>query len=197
MAHSLIYLNIKKQKLQVSNINVDLLLQFNKNRLENKTSSIKEEIMLREKINNALKEAMKAREEKRVLTLRLINAAIKDRDIVARGKGEEDGVNDEAILQLLQSMIKQRLDSIELYQKGNRQDLVDSENKEIEIIKSFLPRQLEAEEVIKAVAATIEKLEAKSIKDMGKVMAELRKDYAGQMDFAKASNLIKEKLAVA
>lgn len=150
--------------------------------------------MLREKINQFLKESMKAHQEKKVSTLRLINAAIKDRDIVARGKGEEEGINDEAILQLLQSMIKQRLDSIEMYQKGNRQDLVDAEQQEIEIIKSFLPKQLEEAEVLSAIASLINDLDAKSIKDMGKIMSELRQKYAGQMDFAKASVIVKERL---
>ncbi|MGD9637733.1 MAG: GatB/YqeY domain-containing protein [Alphaproteobacteria bacterium] len=151
--------------------------------------------MLREQIMASLKDAMKSREEKKVSTLRLINAAIKDRDIAARGKGDEDGLKDEEILQLLQSMVKQRLDSIEMYKKGGRQDLVDNETKEIDIIKDFLPKQLDEDEVVSAISSTIMEVDAKSIKDMGKVMAELRHKYAGQMDFAKASGLIKEKLS--
>ena len=152
--------------------------------------------MLRDKINGVLKAAMKSKEQTKVSTLRLINAAIKDRDIADRTKGgaDEGGISDDGILQLLQSMVKQRFDSIEAYNKGGRPDLAARESEEIEVIKYFLPEQLSDDEMFTAVAAVIEELGACTLKEMGAVMAKLREDYAGQLDFGKASGIVKKRL---
>ena len=150
--------------------------------------------MLREQINGKLKEAMKAKDSNVVGTLRLIMAALKDRDIAARSTGNCDGVGEEDILGLLQSMIKQRRDSIEMYNKGDRADLADAEQAEIAIIEQFLPQQMNDEEIDAAVDAAIAKTGAESIKDMGKVMGVLKGDHAGEMDFGKASGVVKAKL---
>ena len=152
--------------------------------------------MLREQINTVLKGAMKAKEPTKVSTLRLINAAIKDRDIADRTKGgvDEEGISDDAILQLLQSMIKQRRDSIELYKKGNRPELAAQEAEEIEVIQGFLPEQLGDDAMAEAVDAIIKSVGAESLKEMGAVMAKLREDYAGQLDFGKASGIVKQRL---
>ena len=150
--------------------------------------------MLRDDINNALKEAMKAREERRVSTLRMVNAAIKDRDIEARGAGKGP-LSDEELLALFQKLIKSRQDSVELYQKGGRADLVAQEQEEIAIISSYLPKQMSEDEMKAAIAAAIKDTRAASMKDMGKVIGVLRGKYAGQMDFGKASGLVKGMLA--
>lgn len=151
--------------------------------------------MLRDRLNEELKQALKAKEKIAVSTLRLILAALKDRDLDARGKGNCDGVSEEEIFQLLQKMIKQRRDSIEAYEKGGRQDLVEREEGEIEVIKRFLPKELDEAEVASAVEETISELAASSIKDMGKVIGALKQRYAGRMDFAKASQIAKQRLA--
>lgn len=152
--------------------------------------------MLRQDINEALKTAMKAKDVRATSTLRLILAALKDRDIAARGEGKGDGgIGDDAILEMLQKMIKQRHDSIEQYQKGNRPDLVQQEEEEIGIIKIFLPKQMSEDEVKAAIDATVTDIGAASIKDMGKAMAALKERYAGRMDFAKASQLVKNRLS--
>jgi hypothetical protein len=151
--------------------------------------------MFRNRLNEALKEAMKAKDKPATSTLRLILAAIKDRDIAARGRGKGDGVNDAEILDLLQKMVRQRHDSIEMYQKGNRQDLVEKEQGEIAIIESFLPKQLTDEETQAAVEDVFNALEASTIKDMGRVMGELKTRFAGRMDFAKAGALVKARLS--
>jgi uncharacterized protein YqeY len=156
--------------------------------------SAKDISMLRDDINNALKEAMKARDERRVSTLRMVNAAIKDRDIEARGLGKGP-LSDEELLGLFQKMIKQRQDSVEAYQKGGRADLVTQENEEIAIISSYLPKQMSEDEMKAAIAAAIKDTGAASMKDMGKVIGALRGKYAGQMDFGKASGLVKGMLA--
>ena len=152
--------------------------------------------MLREQLNDTLKEAMKSKEPTTVSTLRLINAAIKDRDIADRTKGgiDEEGISDDDILQLLQSMIKQRRDSIDAYTKGGRNELADQEAQEIEVIERFLPEQLGNEEMTAAVNGVIEAVGAESLKEMGAVMAKLREDFAGQMDFGKASGIVKKRL---
>ena len=151
--------------------------------------------MLRAKLNDALKEAMKAKKKRAVSTLRLILAALKDRDIAQRTQGAgDDGISEDEILKLLQSMIKQRRDSIEAYNAGGRKELADSEAEEIEIIKSFLPKQMADAEVVDAVRDIISHSGASSIKEMGQVMALLREKYAGRMDFGKASTLVKEEL---
>ena len=150
--------------------------------------------MLRDDINNALKEAMKSREERRVSTLRMVNAAIKDRDIEARGLGKGP-LSDEDLLALFQKLIKSRQDSVEMYQKGGRADLVAQEQEEIAIISSYLPKQMSEDEMKTAIAAAIKDTGAASMKDMGKVIGALRGKYAGQMDFGKASGLVKGMLA--
>jgi len=150
--------------------------------------------MLRDQLNDALKVAMKAKEEVCVRTLRLILAALKDRDIAARSSGNTDGIADEDILSMLQSMIKQRHDSIEMYKQGGRDDLAASESAEVEIISKFLPQQMSEEDVATAVATVISETGAESIKDMGKVMGALKAKYAGQMDFGKASQVVKTTL---
>lgn len=151
--------------------------------------------MLRARLNDDLKQALKAQDKTALATLRLILAALKDRDIAARSKGNCDGIGDEEILELLQKMVRQRRDSIEAYQTAGRQELADREAGEIEVIKRFLPKELDDSEVQSAVDQAIEELEANSIKDMGKVIGALKQRYSGRMDFAKASQLVKQRLA--
>ena len=150
--------------------------------------------MLREEIKNRMKEAMLKKEADTLATIRLILAAIKDKDISARTEESKEGISDEQILSLFGSMIKQRKDSIDMYIKGGRQDLADKEQAEIDVIYSFMPKQLSDEEVAAAVTAAIAETGASSIKDMRKIMAVLKAKYAGQMDFAKASGTIKAAL---
>lgn len=151
--------------------------------------------MLRNRITEALKAAMKAKETVALAAVRLIQAALKDRDIAARSKGNMDGVSDDEILSMLQSMIKQRRDSIEMYEKGGRPELAEREAQEIDVIEGFLPEQMDDDAVDAAIAAVIQELEAVSMKDMGRVMAALKERYAGSMDFAKASAQVKAKLS--
>ncbi len=151
--------------------------------------------MLRERLNDELKAAMKAREQRKVSTLRLILAALKDRDIAARGTGQAEGIGDDEILQLFAKMIRQRRESIKLYEEGGRVDLAEREAEEITIIEGFLPRQLDETEIEAAVGEVIGELEATGLKDMGRTMAALKERYAGCMDFAKASALVKKALA--
>ena len=141
--------------------------------------------MLREEINASLKEAMKNQEARATGTLRLIIAALKDRDIAARGKGNTDGVDEQEILSMLQTMIKQRRESIEHYENGGRLELAEQEREEIAIIERFLPEQLDGDELEATVKAVIEELGAESIKDMGRTMTELRERYAGRWTSAK------------
>jgi len=148
---------------------------------------------MRDTFNAQMKEAMKAGDKRRVGTLRLINAAIKDRDIEARGAGKERAT-DEEILQLLQKMIKQRNDSIEQFDKAGRVDLSTQEREEKAIIESYLPQQMSADEVRAAATAAVAAVGAASVKDMGKVMTELKGKYAGRMDFSKANAVVKELL---
>jgi uncharacterized protein YqeY len=150
--------------------------------------------VLRDEINTALKDAMKARDERRVSTLRLVNAALKNADIEAQGKGKH-ALSDEELLGLLQKLIKQRQEAIELYDKAGRTELADRERGEIEIITAYLPKQMSEAEAQAAVAQTIKATGATSIKDMGKVMAALKQSYAGRMDFGKASGLVKSMLS--
>lgn len=150
--------------------------------------------MMRQRLNEALKSAMKARNERAVSTLRLILAALKDRDIAARSKGNHDGIDEAEILQMLQTMVKQREESIALYEKGGRLELAQQEQEEIDIIRGYLPKQLSDEEIARAVKEVVAELGAANLKDMGRTMAALRERYAGQMDFAKASAQIKARL---
>lgn len=149
--------------------------------------------MLRDEINNALKEAMKARDERRVSTLRLVNSALKNADIEARGQNKGP-LGDDELLALLAKMIKQRQESIDLYEKGGRAELAQRERDEIAIIAAYLPKQMSDAEVRTAIAQAIADTSASSMKDMGKVIAALKARYAGQMDFGKVSPLVKELL---
>jgi uncharacterized protein len=151
--------------------------------------------MLRARISNALKMAMKAKEKHTVSTIRLIMAALKDRDIAARSKGNSDGVSEDEILSMLQSMIKQRHESVTIYEQGGRAELAEQEAIEIVIIQTFLPEQMDEAAVNAAVQEIISNLSAVSLKDMGKVMAALKEEFAGQMDFSKASAQVKAKLS--
>ncbi len=150
--------------------------------------------MLRSELSDALKIGMKAKEVRTVATVRLILAALKDRDIAARGKGNLDGIGEDEIRLMLQSMIKQRRESIALYEKGGRLELAGEEAEEIQIIQRFLPAPLGDDEMAAAISGVIAEAEAKSLKDMGRVMATLKERYAGRMDFAKASATVKEQL---
>ena len=149
--------------------------------------------MLRDKFTEALKDAMRAKDQRRVGTLRLILAGLKDRDIEARGAGREKSTDDE-ILGLLQKMIKQRNDSIEQFDKAGRTDLSTQEREEKAIIEAYLPQQMSADEVRAAAKAAVAAVGAASVKDMGKVMTELKGKYAGRMDFSKANAVVKELL---
>ena len=149
---------------------------------------------MRDQINESLKEAVKAKDSRKSSTLRLINAAIKDRDIAARSSDNTEGVSDDEILEILSKMVKQRVESAETYKQANRQELVDQELEEIEIIKSFLPRQLDEDESRAAVESAINELQASGLKDMGRVMGELKARFTGQMDFGKVSSIVKDLL---
>lgn len=149
--------------------------------------------MLRDDINNALKTAMKEHDKARLSTLRLINAAVKDRDIANRGDGKP-AVDDAELQSILAKMIKQREESVKLYNEGGRPELAKAESDEIAVIREFLPRQLDENEVQKAIAEGLEATGAESLRDMGKVMSWLKDRYNGQMDFAKVGATIREKL---
>jgi hypothetical protein len=149
--------------------------------------------VLRDDINNALKEAMKAKKERTVSTLRMVNSTLKNADIEARGQAKPP-LGDADVLSILQKMIKQRQESVELYQKGNRADLVKQEQEEIAIITGYLPKQMSEDEMTAAIDSAIKDTGASSMKDMGKVIGALRGKFAGQMDFGKASGLVKAKL---
>ena len=149
--------------------------------------------MLRDDINNALKTAMKEHDKARLSTLRLINAAVKDRDIANRGEGKP-AVDDTELQSILAKMIKQREESVKLYNEGGRPELTKAESDEIAVIREFLPRQLDENEVQKAIAEGLEATGAESLRDMGKVMSWLKDRYNGQMDFAKVGATIREKL---
>ncbi|MEN3976226.1 GatB/YqeY domain-containing protein [Emcibacter sp. SYSU 3D8] len=151
--------------------------------------------MLREQLTEALKDAMRGQDKRRTSTLRLILAAIKDRDIAGRENGSRDLVGDDEILQLLQKMVRQRRESIETFEKGGRMELADQERDEIVVIEGFLPKQMADSEIDAAVDAMVAKLGAVGLKDMGKVMAALRERYPGTMDFGKASAAAKARLS--
>jgi uncharacterized protein YqeY len=150
--------------------------------------------VLRDQINDALKEAMKAKNERAVSTLRMVNSTLKNADIEARGAGKP-AIADADVLAILQKMIKQRQESVELYKKGAREDLVKQEEEEIAIISGYLPKQMSDAEMGSAIDAAVAETGASGMKDMGKVIGVLRGKYAGQMDMAKASALVKAKLA--
>ena len=150
---------------------------------------------MQERFSEALKEAVKSQDKIRVTTLRLITAAIKDRDIAARSADSGDGVSDGEILEILAKMVKQRQEAAGTYEEAGRLELAEQERAEIVIIEEFLPQQLSENEVNAAVAEAIAELGADSLKDMGKVMGALKGKYAGQMDFCKASGLVKQQLS--
>ncbi|MBV9559898.1 MAG: GatB/YqeY domain-containing protein [Bradyrhizobium sp.] len=149
--------------------------------------------MLRENINNAVKQAMKAKDERKLSTLRMVNSTIKNADIDARGQGKPP-LSDGELLGVLQKMIKQRHEAVELYDKGGRAELAAAEREEIAVISAYLPKQMSDDEVKAAIAAAVTETGAAGMKDMGKVIAVLRGKYAGQMDFGKASGLVKTAL---
>lgn len=149
---------------------------------------------IRSRVNDALKVAMKAKEADRLSTLRLINAAIKDRDIALRGEGNDDGVGDSEVLGILGKMVKQRMESARAYEDGGRLELAARERAEITVIEEFLPKQLTAQEVGDAVSKAIADTGAQSIRDMGKVMGILKGKYMGQMDFGSVGPLVKDRL---
>ena len=150
--------------------------------------------MLRDTITTAMKDAMKARDERRVATLRMMNAAIKNADIEARGQGKEP-LNEADLMSLFQKMIKQRQESAELYDKGARPELAAAERAEIEIIQGYLPQQMSDVEAGAAISAVLQEINAETMKDMGRAMSALRERFAGKMDFGKASGRIKELLS--
>ncbi|NQZ14942.1 MAG: GatB/YqeY domain-containing protein [Alphaproteobacteria bacterium] len=148
----------------------------------------------REDFNSALKEALKNKDQVAMSTIRLIMAALKDRDITARGNGNAEGVSDAEILSMMQSMVKQRQESAKTYADNGRPELAERENAEIKVIQKFLPQQMSEEEAGNAIAEIISEVGAESIKDMGKVMGVLKTKYAGQLDMAKAGGMVKAKL---
>jgi len=150
--------------------------------------------MLRTRLNESLKTAMLAQDQRQVATLRLALAALKDRDIAERQKGNLSGLDDTQVAALLQSMIKQRRDSMVMYEQGGREDLVQQEAEEIEIIQKFLPEQLTDSEMEDVVVTTIREMGAQTLKDMGRVMAALKERYTGRMDFSKVGGLVKRRL---
>ena len=150
--------------------------------------------MLRDDINKALIEAQKAKDERSVSTLRMVNSTLKNADIEARGGGKP-ALGDAEVLSILQKMIKQRQESVEMYKKGARADLVKQEEEEIAIISAYLPKQMSDAEIATAIDAAIKETGAAGMKDMGKVIGALRAKFAGQMDFGKASGVVKAKLA--
>jgi len=151
--------------------------------------------MLRDEFSTALKQAMKAKDQRATSTIRLIMAAVKDRDIAARSDGNAEGIDDADVMRVLQTMIKQRQESIQLYEQGGRYELAEQESDEIKIIRRFLPEQMSDSEIAAAVAAVLEETGGCTLKDMGPCMAALRERYAGRMDFGKASGVLKRRLA--
>ncbi len=151
--------------------------------------------MIRERLMEAQKEAMRGREAKRLSTLRLVNAAIKDRDIATRSNEGGEGVSEADIMAILAKMIKQRQDSSKMFEEAGRIELAEAERAEIKVIKEFLPRPLSESDVEAAIAAAIKEVDARSIRDMGKIMGVLKGKYTGQMDFAKVGAAVKAALA--
>jgi uncharacterized protein YqeY len=149
---------------------------------------------MKNRVAAALKQAMKQKDTRRLSTLRLINAAIKDREIASRGEGEDDGVGDAEVLQILGKMVKQRQESARAYEEGGRLELADREREEIAVIEEFLPRQLSDDEVSAAVDAAIAETDASSLRDMGRVMAALKSRYTGRMDFGSVGPRVKARL---
>ena len=151
--------------------------------------------MIREKLDETLKTAMKRRDERTILTVRLIMAALKDRDIAERSKGNSDGISEPDILLLLNTMIRQRRESIGQYESGGRIDLAERESEEIDVIRKFMPPQIEGNDMVDAIKNLVKQEKASTIKDMGRIMFTLKDKYAGQMDFSKASSVVKDLLS--
>ena len=151
--------------------------------------------MLRTRLSDTLKSSMKEKNERSVSTLRLILAALKDQDIAARGKGNKEGLSDDQILSLLQSMIKQRRESIAMYEQGGRAELAAQEAAEVAVIEEFLPAQMDEAAARAAIAKVVADTGAASLKDMGKVMAEVKSRHGSELDMSKASAWVKEALA--
>ncbi len=149
--------------------------------------------MLREQINESLKDAVKQKDRRRMCTLRLVNAAIKDRDIAARGAGREN-VDDNEIRQILAKMVKQREESVQIYEEAGRMELAEQEREEMDIIRSFLPRQMSEDEVKAACESVVTDIGASGLRDMGRTMTTLKERYPGQMDFGRASCVVKQML---
>jgi len=149
---------------------------------------------LREQFNEQMKEAMKAKDQRRLSTLRMVNAALKDKDIANRTETSREGISDDEILGLLGKMIKQREESAEAFDKGGRPEMAANEREEVDIIRAFMPKQMSPEESRAAIQKVIADVGATSMKDMGKIMAALKERHAGQMDFGKASGTVKELL---
>jgi uncharacterized protein YqeY len=158
------------------------------------SGDLESDMGLREQFNEQMKEAMKAKDQRRLSTLRMINAALKDKDIANRTETSREGISDDEILGLLGKMIKQREESAEAFDKGGRPEMAKSEREEVEIIRTFMPKQMSADEQRAAIQGVITDVGATSMKDMGKIMAALKERYAGQMDFGKASGMVKELL---
>jgi len=150
---------------------------------------------LRSRISTALKMAMKNQEAERLATLRLINAAIKDKDIALRGDGAEEGVGDAEVLEILGRMVKQRQESARAYEEGGRLDLAERERAELAVIDEFLPRQLTDDEISAAIDTALADTGAESIRDVGRVMAQLKANYMGRMDFGAVGPMVKERLS--
>lgn len=149
---------------------------------------------MRERISQAMKEALKNKDQTALATIRLISAALKDRDIAARTQDNADGISDDEILSMLQTMIKQRNESAKMYMDGNRPELAQAEQLEITVIQQFMPEQLDEEQVRQAIQLALDETGSSSVKDMGKVMAFLKSRYAGQIDFSAASQMVKQAL---
>lgn len=150
---------------------------------------------LRDRFNEQLKEAMRAKDQKRVSTLRMVLAALKDKDIAARTETSREGVPDDEVLSLLAKMVKQREESAAAFESGGRPELAANEREEIAVIREFMPKQMSPEEARAAAQGVIAELGATAIKDMGRVMAALKERYAGRMDFAQASGTVKDLLS--
>ena len=150
--------------------------------------------MIRNRLNSELKDAMRARDQLRLATLRLVTAAIKDRDIAARSEENSEGVSDVEISQILQKMVRQREESAATYEEAGRLELAEQERAEIDVIRPFLPKPMTDEDVAAAISAAIQDTGASSVRDMGKIMAALKAKYAGKMDFGKVNRLVKAAL---
>ena len=150
--------------------------------------------MLRNRFKNDLLSAMKAKDKIKVSTLRLILAAIKDRDLESRSKGTGDAVSDSLVLEILSKMVKQRLETSKVYQGAGRDELANAEKKEINVINNYMPKMLTADEVEKVIDDAIVGIEAKSLRDLGKVISKIKKDYSGRCNFADVSQMIRERL---